>query len=320
MVWYEYGDGWSEIFYKHSIDGGISWEYDVQLTDDPGGSYHASICAFGPVLHVAWYDTRDGNLEIYYRRSTDNGVNWEAETRLTYNSENSLAPCIGVSDSSVYIVYMSDREGPLALYSKISTNAGLTWGDDNRLTFSSYESLKPNLAVSGTGLFLVWVDNSEGFLRVYYKSSTDGGLNWGPDTKLTDGLYDSERAFIAISDSQVNVVWSDTRDGYYAIYYKRDPTGNVTVGTEEKLKSNSGNRGHVSPNPASTSIRVRFNSESNDNSFLSIRNIFGEELVHKKNQTGESDIDISNLPNGIYFTTIISDKKILSLEKMIISK
>ena len=58
------------------------WKPDVRLTNDPADSYTSPfnngwcIASSGDVVHVVWYDSRDGNNEIYYKRSTDAGVSW----------------------------------------------------------------------------------------------------------------------------------------------------------------------------------------------------------------------------------------------------
>ncbi len=70
------------------------WQPDVRLTNDPANSYTSynnawCIASSGIVVHVVWYDNRDGNNEIYYKRSTDAGVSWGADTRLTNNTAES---------------------------------------------------------------------------------------------------------------------------------------------------------------------------------------------------------------------------------------
>ena len=129
-------------------------------------------------MHVVWYDDRDGNYEIYYKRSTDGGLSWGADTRLTNNS-----------------------------------------------AFSQFSSV----AVSGSVVHVVWQDYRDGNYEIYYKRSTDGGVSWGADTRLTNNTAVSEYPSVAVSGSVVHVVWMDDRDGNEEIYYKRDPTGNVGI-------------------------------------------------------------------------------------------
>ncbi len=72
----------------------------------------------------------------------------------------------------------------------------------------------------------VWVDDRDGDNEVYYKRSTNGGISWEADTRLTNNSTNSQYPSVAVSGSAVHVVWNDDRDGNVEIYYKRDPTGN----------------------------------------------------------------------------------------------
>ncbi len=49
--------------------------------------------------------------------------------------------------------------------------------------------------------------------EIYYKRSTDAGVSWGADTRLTNNTADSEYPSVAVSGSVVHVVWHDDRDG-----------------------------------------------------------------------------------------------------------
>ncbi len=71
------------------------------------------------------------------------------------------------------------------------------------------------------------MDYRDGNEEIYYKLSTDGGTKWGADIRLTNNTV---RQFpsVAVSGSQINVVWMDYRDGNEEIYYKRSTDGAQT--------------------------------------------------------------------------------------------
>src|SRR5437867_286845 len=92
LIFFDDRDGNREIYYKRSNNGGTSWSPDIRLTNDAAISHFPSIAASGAVVHVVWEEYRDGNAEIYYKRSPDAGVTWEADTRLTNNPAKSLSP------------------------------------------------------------------------------------------------------------------------------------------------------------------------------------------------------------------------------------
>jgi hypothetical protein len=68
VAWFDERDGDFEIYAKHSADGGETWGEDVRLTRAPGASMLVSLAAAGGDLYALWYDERDGNPEIYFKR------------------------------------------------------------------------------------------------------------------------------------------------------------------------------------------------------------------------------------------------------------
>jgi len=80
VVWCDGRDGTSgdEVYYKCSSDGGTTWSSDTRLSaNDNLQSRHPSIAVADPGLHVAWYDNRDGNNEVYYKRNPTGNVGIE---------------------------------------------------------------------------------------------------------------------------------------------------------------------------------------------------------------------------------------------------
>lgn len=167
------------------------WQPDVRLTIDPAlsrTSFNNAWCvaANGNVVHVVWEDERDGNEEIYYKRSTDGGISWETDTRLTNNFDWSTSPSVSVSGLVVHVVFYDWRNGNAEIYYKRSIDEGISWEADTRLTNDSNYSVYPSVSVSGSVVHVVWADNRDeyGNVEIYYKHSTDGGSSWGTDTRL----------------------------------------------------------------------------------------------------------------------------------------
>jgi hypothetical protein len=94
-----YADGTSDwdIWCRKSIDGGITWSNKVRVNDDQSGNgcdqFHPwlSIDNDG-VIHVCFLDRRDdpSNMlyNLYYTKSADGGLTWEANQRISSVSSN----------------------------------------------------------------------------------------------------------------------------------------------------------------------------------------------------------------------------------------
>jgi len=225
------------IFYASVLFA--QWEPDRRLTIDDSISStslnNAWCVAVGPdgYVHVVWYDNRDGNFEIYYKRSTDNGVSWEKDTRLTFAPDSSAYPAIAVSDSDVHVVWVDRRYGGPMIFYKRSTDAGLHWEPDTLLGIGStslYSTL-PSLTASGMFIHLVWC----GERGIRYKHSTDRGVSWSPDITLGGPEYCSS---VAVWKNQVHVVRPDyDSTGSRCIYYRRSTDAGASWFPSVRLSS-----------------------------------------------------------------------------------
>ena len=313
--------GSSVIYYKNSADGGLTWEPETLLAS--GSAYFPSVASSGADVYVVWTDQRDGNFEIYFNHSADGGFSWSEETRLTDNLSVSFMPSISISGSVVHVVWYDRRDyGLPEVYYKRSLDGGISWEEDTRLTFSeSSASYFSNLTASGQVVHVVWEDNREGNFQIYYKRSDDVGENWGEETQLSENLgWSSNRPSVAVSGPAVHVVWYDSRDGNYEIYYKRNPTGNIIVGIENDFAENTEQSFTIYPNPASSIIHIQFNDNPTGKSMLTIRNILGEILITSPIEKDKATVDVSTLPNGIYFMEIAMPNKQPECRKLIIRK
>ncbi|HLG34364.1 MAG TPA: exo-alpha-sialidase [Bacteroidia bacterium] len=321
VVWEDTRDGNREIYYKRSTDGGISWGADTRLTNSSAWSDFPSVAVSGSVVHVVWQDDRDGNFEIYYKRSTDGGSSWSADTRLTNNSAGSFELSVAVSGSVVHVVWDDDRDGNWEIYYKRSTDGGTSWGADVRLTNNSANSWYPSVAVSGSVVHVVWQDDRDGNWEIYYKLSTDGGISWGADVRLTNAPANSEYSFVSVSGSVVHVVWQDTRDGNDEIYYKRDPIGNP-VGIDESFLNK--NELKFSPNPFSGSTVISLSLTQSQKVSLNIFDVNGRlvtTLADASFEEGDHEItwNAAEVNAGVYFLQFQSAEN-LKTEKLILTK
>jgi hypothetical protein len=295
------------------------------MTNNLAWSYNPSVAVSSSVVHVVWVDKRDGQEHIYYKRSTDAGISWGTDTRLTNNTASSFNPSVALSGSTVHVVWFDNRDYNYELYYKRSIDGGANWEADTRLTYDTAYSSSPSVAVSGSVVHVVWLEIREGNLDIYYKRSTDVGLSWGADTRLMNNTTESSHASVAVSGSVVNVVWEDNRDGNYEIYYKRNPTGNPigiqNINTETPSKySLSQNY----PNPFNSTSNLKFEILYFGHVKLIVCDVMGREvqtLVNEKLQPGmyETTFDGSMLNSGVYFYKITAEN-FTETKKMLLIK
>ena len=288
LVWFDNIDLNEEIYYKRSTDGGANWGTDTRLTNNNEWSEVPSVTAIGSLVQVVWVDNRNGNPEIYHKRSTDNGVSWGADLRLTINTGASWYPCVSGSGSYVHLVWQDDRDGNTEIYYKRSTDGGGSWSADTRLTTNSSDSEFPSVSVSGSAVHVVWVDLRDGNREIYYKRSADNGENWGADTRFTNNTATSRFPTATASGSLVHVVWEDNRDANYEIYYKRSTDSGISWSTDTRLTNLAGTSYHPYVAVSGTIVHVVWYDGRDNN----------DEIYYKRNPTGNV-VDVNNIGNEI---------------------
>ncbi|MFH1937407.1 MAG: exo-alpha-sialidase [Bacteroidota bacterium] len=305
VVWSDDRDGNQEIYYKRSADAGMTWGADVRLTNDPNYSGLPSVATIGSDVHIVWEDDRDGpNGEgsIYYKRSTDGGITWGTDTRLTDSSADAWDPAVAVSDSEVHVVYFDWAWQEI--YYIHSTDGGTTWEAAQKLTNATGWSRYPSIAVSGSLVHVTWEDTRDGNFEIYYKRSTDGGVTWEPDMRLTNAMYNSLLTSVAVSDSVVHVVWYDKRDFNDEIYYKRNPTGNVIFPTWTIEQNTSQNQPVIFPNPANTILNIAFKSPTNSNIGVKLISMNRETVMAREflvnAGNNQFSVTLQDINDGIY--------------------
>ena len=210
------------------------FENPQYLTDGTPSAYW-SVAAQSNFVHVVFWDDRYGNNEILYKRSTDGGLTWSQDHRLTTADGNSFTPSVSVSGQVVHVVWSDDRDGNLEVYYKVSTDHGGTWGSAIRLTNASGRSGGPSIVSTPSATHVVWNDDRDGNLEIYYKRGDGGGTSWGSDMRLTDTEENSVSPCLAISGNNVHLVWKE--DKY--INYKRSIDNGNAWDAESQLSQPS---------------------------------------------------------------------------------
>jgi hypothetical protein len=132
-----------------------------QVSDSGFGAYEVSASTWPDGLAVAWYDTRDGNAEVYVRLLDSAGRPTGDERRLTQTATESYEPDIATTaDGFAVAWYEKSRVGP--------PHAQLAWwrrdGDGTPLwqhSLSAPERPSRNAIVRahGDALFVAWIES-----------------------------------------------------------------------------------------------------------------------------------------------------------------
>jgi hypothetical protein len=331
LVWEDYRDDLSgEIYYKRSVDGGVTWGSDVRLTTSSNfASWWPSIAVNGNNVHVVYRDSRDGatyNHEIYYKRSVDGGTNWQSDVRLTTTTAESWNPSVAVSGDTVHVAWndgISYPNNSHEIYYKRSIDNGTTWSSNTQLTYATGNSLFASIAVEGSNVHIVWQDPRPGTSNdIYYIHSTNNGITWSSDTNLTN-LSTTQKYLpgVAAAGNYVHVVWRDCRDySNGELYYKRKILSMPGIEQERQAVLNS--KVFRVSSVFNDKIMLYFRFPSDNPLKIRIYNLYGSAIFERNYSDTPSsliiqDKEIARFSSGIYFLSVISDQKVLGQVKLI---
>jgi hypothetical protein len=122
----------SNIFYRHSEDGGHTWSEETDISNTPDVSHYPSIAAAGERVAVAWLeDCRDhsGN-DVYLVTSPDGGKTWSKAMDVSHTPGHSAHPVVAIGPhGSIHVAWSDTTEGKKKpdIYYSSSDNGGQSW-------------------------------------------------------------------------------------------------------------------------------------------------------------------------------------------------
>jgi hypothetical protein len=214
-----------DIFMKKSIDGGLTFGKEINLSNNPGFSEHPQIAASGNNVYIVWIDNSPigasdaENKKILLRKSVDNGDTFGEASILSNNhSVDSINQEIAATGNNVYVVW---QDTPLVE----NEHADITSGGDNASPYNNaYNNGNINHEKYGSIMFTSSENSGESFIKpkglssVAYKSYPKVGAhgnsvyvvwNVGIVNKTSDGNNQDGRGpngvfFIKSSDNGIN--------------------------------------------------------------------------------------------------------------------
>lgn len=242
VVWQSYLRGQAHVTYIRSLDGGLTWERELSLTDSGLLDRHPSIAATGSNVFVSWARNDLGREAVFFKASRDSGETWQKEIQLSSFEPPIflIFPSIGSNGTAVHVVWNLGQ-----LYYSRSIDGGVTWDPPTPLTYGERVHLAPEISVKGSEIRIVSAAIlTEGEPRhlqisadIQYLQSLDGGTQWTEPLFLTEHASEVLSLAPAISseDGDTFVAWQDNRRGSFGIFIISNPDFAVTHAYEQEL-------------------------------------------------------------------------------------
>ncbi len=280
LTWYEYGTSYS-LKFTRSTDYGQTWSTGVAIGSGGNGTY--PFRGTDSTIFVGW-----GMQNVQLNKSTDMGVTWQGQQTIIpvtwsppstpYRINN--IPCFGTSrDRTILYVVFSDSRlgsGQLDVFFSRSTDQGSTWmtpikvndtpSGDTTLQFYPWMAVDPY-----DRIHIVWHDTREGDrtqIGQYYAYSTDYGLTWSPNERVSDltaiaNTFIGDYTASAADSSFIYALWCDCRNGDTNpdIFFSKRPNDIGIRENETKSLSFRSSMNITFPNPFTRNAKFEFQPE-----------------------------------------------------------
>jgi hypothetical protein len=194
------------LYAVDSHNSGASFSSPLQVTNESNIYYYSNggtVLPNGTALMVGSEYPENGNntkntgpVPIVVLRTSNGGTSWTRTVADTLNTgatfaTSSVTTIASDANGTAVLVYSgSTAVGANGhVYFKRSTDSGMTWGAATELTTSAGGADATSVAAAGkgNGLFTVtWMDARGGGWNVWQRGSTDGGVTWSADAKVSD--------------------------------------------------------------------------------------------------------------------------------------
>ena len=120
----------------------------------------------------------------------------------------------------------------------VLSSVAVTWSDyDTRLTTHTGFDGLPSISQTIDGrIWVAWTKSVSGDFSLVYKTSSDEGASWSPETILTtDAGVDTSPSIFQDMNGSIWIVWSSDRAGSYDLYYKLSSDDGLTWSEANRL-------------------------------------------------------------------------------------
>jgi chitodextrinase len=249
----------TDVFFTKSRDG-RAWTTPIRVNNDAGGATQSEpslTLDASNNIYLAWTDTRGGNNDVFFSKSTDGGLSFTANVRVndvTTNSQSEPSLAVDPTNNHVVHVVWTDTRNPATgpdIYYINSTDGGLSFNPPSiriNTDAGNAEQGMPHIAVApDRSVDIVWRDprNAAKGPDIYFARSADIGATWNPPVIVNDdsgAAVQTEPRMVINETGAVFVAWTDSRSANTApdIYATRSTNGGASFAANVKVNDDQG--------------------------------------------------------------------------------
>ena len=164
VTYLAYTSAHDTVAIRRTLNRGVSWTSAKVLNTSAGSEY--TLAAAGSKAVIGYTTTSSGAMRARFRRTTDKGTTWSASKPLvgaptgTFSTRPQFAYRSGV----LAVIFKYGAPGTSPIWSKESTDFGLTWSARTRVSVAHFTPSEPEpagIAVLGSIRLAGYNENGE---------------------------------------------------------------------------------------------------------------------------------------------------------------
>jgi hypothetical protein len=220
----------------NSTDGGATFS-PTSVPAEPAIPYIH--CSSNNTLFITYINgTTDEapNTQVFLIRSTDRGITWSSSILVNpvYDEVDLITVVNTDSSQNVYVAYAAGFTDNKEIYVIKSPDGGYNWNTPTQVNdytggITGTQRMVEMFIDQDDTIHIAWLDTRRGQYDIYYSYSTDGGVSFSADERITEvgfslafnrpGDYFTMRA---APNGDMCIVWTDGRNGLdHDIYFAR---------------------------------------------------------------------------------------------------
>jgi BNR repeat-like domain len=266
VVWQESVPGSNtrnyDILFKYSTDNGKRFSQEINLSNNMGFSEHPQISSIADNVHVIWADNTNGNKQVYFKTSNDNGNTFGETINLSDNSSISFNQDVAAFGNNVYAIWVEKTiSGPYQVMLAVSEDGGKNFKDSISLSENADEYSYPRISALNGNVYVTWnagdLPNANTGIDegVFFISSSNNGLTFGDISKLNVEENGFGKPQVTVGyDNTVYVIWGGSTDNQVdSIYLVKSGDSGRSFGEMKKIEETE--QGNIS-SPLNVEIAV----------------------------------------------------------------
>jgi hypothetical protein len=186
---------------------------EQKLSDDLPASANSHLATSGNYIYSVWSGSaQQGNVDVFYSRSTDRGAHFSRPLNLVAMSPGTQQEAnVAAFGNYVYIIWSDYSHGPASLFFTRSTNYGLSFSPPINLG-TVYAAVGETLLVASQNyVYVFWIGSAdaEHAGTIIFRSSKDNGATFGDTFNISNNGIASAPQVVA-DNNNLYVTWYNT--------------------------------------------------------------------------------------------------------------